>query len=860
MAASETGFGDVLRTLRVRAGLSQAALAERANLSAAAVAALERGRRSAPYPRTIDVLSEALGLSARDRAELAAAAPRHATRAQPAVATSPPSRLPSLRTGLIGRERELTRVSSLLAGASDGARLVTLTGAGGIGKTSLALHIAHSTRGDFDGGVWLVELAAITEPCNVDRAVAETLEAVDSSSETPVDAVCRLLLDKQALLVLDNCEHVLEGCARLVDTLLDRCEHLRILTTSREPLLLHGEQQLRLAPLPFQTVSATSGGTQAHSPALQLFVARAQSVVAEFELTQTNIATVAELCARLDGIPLAIELAAARIRTLSPEQILARLEDTDGLLSNANRTAPTRHQTLGAAIDWSYALLSDRERAAFRRLSVFVGEFDLEAAEAVCGAVDLGQEHVLDVLTSLIDKSLIVASSGAEHIVRYRLLEPIRHDALRRLSAEGDEARVRDRHGALFSARAREAAPHLVGSEQAMWLKRVEEDLANYRSAIRWLNGSRDKARLKAMVLDMMPVWEVHGHLAEGLGYLEQLLATVPTDSTERAQILLGIGRLGFWHVQLAHAAASLNEARTLATRHGDEELDAQAETWLGAVRRREGRYEESTALLEASLAKHEARGTATSAAWATFNLACIADLPRGSARSVRLMEDALQRYRALGNTRFVAMVSILLAADLVDVGQPERVPRLVNDALGWLAALGDRTYLATGLVTVAYTFAQIRQPLRAARLLGAAEVQRAAIGAMLPPNTLITYDQTLESIGDQLSPHAVREALAAGRAMTLEDALIEARVSLSPSAPAKPDLSLQESRALTERERQVVVFLTRGLSDQQIAHELGMSLRTANAHVRNVLSKLELRSRWQVRDRALTNSLNTDC
>jgi non-specific serine/threonine protein kinase len=195
-----------------------------------------------------------------------------------------------------------------------------------------------------------------------------------------------------------------------------------------------------------------------------------------------------------------------------------------------------------------------------------------------------------------------------------------------------------------------------------------------------------------------------------------------------------------------------------------------------------------------------------------------------------------------------------------VDVGQPQNVPRLVNDALGWLAALGDRTYLATGLVTVAYTFAQIRQPLRAARLLGAAEAQRIAIGALLPPNTLITYDQTWESVRDQLSPHAVHEALAAGRAMTLEDALIEARVSLNPCAPAQPELSSRESAALTERERQVVALLTRGLSDQQIAHELGVSPRTANAHVRNVLSKLELRSRWQVRDRALMNSLNTDC
>ena len=418
--------------------------------------------RRVPYPHTLGALAKALVLSPADHAAFVAAASEWAGAQPPIVdAPSPPTNLPALRVALVGREHEVARVGELLiARQGEGSRLLSITGVGGVGKSSLALHVAHRLRSRFRDGTWLIELDRIPDQHLVERAVAEGLGLVDHSDQPLSERVCAFLASRSALLVLDNCEHVLESCARLIEDVLDRCPNVRVLTTSREPLLVRGEQQVRLAPL--QTVApngASSADPSPDSPAAQLFVMRARSVAPDFALTPRTAEVVSRLCARLDGLPLALELAASRVRTLSPDQILARLDDIFGLLVHGGPVAPTRHQTLRAAMDWSYTSLSEPERAVFRRLAAFVGEFDLDAAEAVCSDAELDRSAVLDLLTSLADKSLVMVESVREEEASYRLLEPLRQYASRQLDASGEVADVRRRHAQWHAELAERASP-----------------------------------------------------------------------------------------------------------------------------------------------------------------------------------------------------------------------------------------------------------------------------------------------------------------------------------------------------------------------------------------------------------------
>jgi non-specific serine/threonine protein kinase len=848
-AECDAAFAQLLRQFRLRAGLSQATLAERAGLAEAAVAALERGRRRSPYAQTLGALAEAMNLDNDERAAFVAAARRTQVRViADADQRCPPSNAPSPRTILIGRDRELQRVHDLLTAEQTDTRLVSVTGVGGVGKTSLALQVAHSCRAVFTDGVWLVELASVTQPAMVDRVVAEALGAFETSVRSPAEAVRTFLRSKRALLVLDNCEQVLEACARLVEVVLDGCPGVRVLTTSREPLLLRGEQQVRLAPLAVTARPEAPQRLPVESPAVQLFVARAQNVAPEFTLNPSIRQAVVDLCARLDGLPLALELAAAYVRILAPQQILARLDDSGELPVGANRLAPTRHQTLRAAMDWSYALLSPAERAVFGRLSIFVGSFDLEAAERVCVGSELAGEEVLGILAGLVDKSLVVALHTTDHTARYRLLEPVRQYANHKLAAAGEATDTHRNHASVYLQLAERAAPELSGSAQVAWLERLEADLPNLRSAMDWLRQHGDGSEFLRLALALVPFWEVRGYLAEGREWLELAQQRSSLAPQVRVQALLGLGRVAFWQVDLNYAAAVLQGAQALARSQDDQPSVTLATTWLGAVRRRQARYAEAQALLEQSLRQHEVRVEAAPAAWALFNLGQIANRDGATAESTRLNEEALRRYRALGNVRLAAMVSVLLACDLVFLGQLEQVPRLLEEGLDVLEATSDRVFLTTGLLTLASIAAHVGESERSARLLGAVAAINASQGLTLPPNARDYYAQ-LEST-------ASREALEVGRRMAFAQALAEVREMvplirdhLNQALPTTP-----AGEALTQRERSVVRLLVRGRSDREIASELSIAPRTAGVHVRNVLGKLGLRSRWQVHD--LPNSM----
>ena len=394
-----------------------------------------------------------------------------------------PTNLPLELSSFVGREKEVAEVKRLLGDN----RLVTLTGPGGCGKTRLALAVAFEVVEDFGEGAWWVGLAPLSDPTLVPQAVAQALEVHEQPGFSLTETLADALRNKRLLLILDNCEHLIEACARFAHTLLTSCRHLRILATSRETLGVAGEADWRVPSLTLPEVERPPSVDDAvHYEATRLFVERARSRLSTFSLTPENAQAVAEVCRKLDGMPLAIELAAARVAMLSVEQISERLEDPLRLLSAGDRTAEPRQRTLRATLEWSHELLSEPERLVFRRLSIFAGGWTLEAAEAVCAGEGLEEEDVLELLSRLGDKSLVVAEVGSEDAVRYRMLEPVRQYAWKLLEDSGEAEQVRERHATYYLELAEEAEPELKGARQGEWLGRLEREHGKLRTALGW--------------------------------------------------------------------------------------------------------------------------------------------------------------------------------------------------------------------------------------------------------------------------------------------------------------------------------------------------------------------------------------
>ncbi len=504
--AEPLGFGSLLREHRIQAGLTQEALAERAGLSPRGVSALERGQHQ-PYRDTAERLAQALGLQgAALKRFLLAGRPRPhglSTRQEPANTLSPsvtprvvratpsPDRilhnLPSQLTSFVGREHEMAEVKRLL----QTTRLLTLTGTGGCGKTRLAYQVAEQLLaeqpGGFPQGIWQVELASLTHPDQVAQTIALTLGLRPSPSRPVVGILESFLETRRLLLLLDNCEHLLDGVARLADSLLRRCPGLKVLATSREALRISGETTWRVPPLslPRDDGLPPVEGLTGYE-AVRLFVERSRAGRPDFALSERNASAVLDICRRLDGMPLALELAASRLRVLSAEQLSTRLDDRFRLLTGGSRTALPRQQTLRAAIDWSYDLLDEEERELLRRLSVFAGGWTLEAAEAVCRRDAIAAEDVLDLLAHRVERSLVVAVEGPGGETRFRLLETIREYAREKLAASDERAEVQGSHANYYLEQVEDGAPQPLIVATREWVDRLEVERANVRAALRW--------------------------------------------------------------------------------------------------------------------------------------------------------------------------------------------------------------------------------------------------------------------------------------------------------------------------------------------------------------------------------------
>jgi non-specific serine/threonine protein kinase len=583
-----TTFGELLHSFRLAAGLTQAQLAERAGLSARGISDLERGLKQRPRKDTLDLLIAALELPTVDQVRLRAAVRWEGPhrRKEAAVLTLAPrpaeetTNLPIQATSFIGRAAEVAGLRELVLGAD--VRLVTITGPGGIGKTRLALHVAAGLSEAFPSGIWLVGLAPLANPDLVPQTLAAVVGLQLTGGTSWLNALSRYLRDRQCLLILDNCEHLVDAVAELCATLLAGCPHLRLLATSRETLRIAGERSWPVPPLSVPAVVKAARDDDVadvrEAEAVQLFAERAQALAPGFAVTVDNAETVARICQRLDGIPLAIELAAARLPSLSLPQLAARLGRQLRLLTGGSRTAPDRQQTLRATIDWSYAHLSLPEQVVLHRLAVFAGGATLEAAEAVCA--DEGDEpgtqnqslasvDVLDLLASLVAKSL-VQTDDAHGERRYRLLEAVREFAGEKLEQSGELRAVRDRHRDWFLALAERAEPHFTSGEQVSWLDRCQIERDNFRAALTWCDESGRSGMGLKLAAALQWFWYVRDAVSEeGIAWLSRFLASTTVNSSpqSRARALTGLGLLYFSAGDPVKALAALEEARGICER-----------------------------------------------------------------------------------------------------------------------------------------------------------------------------------------------------------------------------------------------------------------------------------------------------
>jgi predicted ATPase/class 3 adenylate cyclase len=634
-----------------------------------------------------------------------------------------PGNLPKQITSFVGRKDEQQEVAGLLDG---GARLVTLTGPGGCGKTRLAIQVAADAVDRYPHGAWVVDLAAVREPDLVDRSVAAALGVSETSGRSLTSGLVDHLAHRRLLLILDNCEHLVAACAELVDVILRSAADVRVIATSQEALGLLGEAVVRVPSLP-------------DPDAAQLFADRAALRSSEFALTPDNADMVAAICRRLDGIPLAIELAAARIPVLSLQQIAERLDDQFRLLTGGSRNALPRQQTLRAAVEWSYSLLSEPERVVLRRVAVFAGGWTIDAAGVVAANDPLDPE-VLDALDRLVARSLVVAEEQ-DGVARYRLLESIRLYAQERLTEAGEVAAVRQRHLEWFHALVLRAEPELIGADQALWFDRLAREYDNVRAAMEWCATQPDGAAdLLSITAALAYFWLVRGHWGEGRTWLERALETTSGQRTAtRARALAAAGDLATEESDLEAADAFLAESLELWRELGDDEGIAKTLSHQGNVARARFEYDTARALLTQALEIREAAGSERGVAVSLRNLGLLAALQRDYVTAADLYKRALPIARALHDKRVQATLTHALALVAFENSDPATARSLSEEGLRLSRELGDKQSIAEHLTVLSGVHACAGDESAAASTLDEAPALWRSLGSRDAPARMHT-------------------------------------------------------------------------------------------------------------------------
>jgi predicted ATPase/DNA-binding NarL/FixJ family response regulator len=806
-----------------------------------------------------------------------------------------PNNLPNQLTSFFGREHDIAEVKQWLIDY----RLVTLTGPGGCGKTRLALEIASDLTSDYEHGVWLVEFAPLNDPALITQAVAAVMGVREYPGVDLSQTVFDYLSSRHILLIFDNCEHLITDIARFVDNLFRKCPRLSVLTTSREGLGILGEAiwTVPSLSLPIQMPWTDPASAQEtvnsylNSESVQLFMARVSAVSPEFSLTVENGAWVAEICRRLDGMPLAIELAAARVRALSVKQIAERLDDRFNLLNAGSRTAPLRQQTLSAALDWSYALLSEPERRVLQRLSVFAGGAPLEGAEAVCSCECVQPADVLDVLSHLVEKSLIVADKS-HFDTRYRLLETIRQYARQKLAVQGEEEECRNCHLMFFMQWAETIATALHGKDQLVGLKQFETEHDNLRTALEWSRTNEKEATVGLRLAAACgPFWSSHCYLSEGRRHL--FAALTPKQVRDRSSVharalmysaqlayvqadypagqLLIEEALGIWRelgqenlVELAHSleifggfrmeVGDYESARRLFQDSLDTYTQLKHKNGIGALHKdlgwsamRTGDFTLAQTHLEKNLTLAQETGDKTGLVFAYSGLGEVAIRLGEYTRASELLEKGLPLSRELDNTWLEATILGSLGWVALHLRNFEPMRNLLSESLSLRVAIGDKGGIAWCLEKLGEAAVLEQQYQKAVTIFAAAAVLRISVNSVIDPVDQPEYERGLAGLHSKLGPKILNTCWEEGTIMHLSDVVVYA---LSEPAVQIENTALFDKakfQGLSKRERETAALVAQGKSNREIAQVMTVREKTVETYVTRILDKLGFSSRVQI-------------
>jgi predicted ATPase/DNA-binding CsgD family transcriptional regulator len=763
----------------------------------------------------------------------------------PVALWDPVGNLPAELTSFIGRRRELAEARAALSVT----RLLTLTGMGGVGKTRLARRLAADVHRTYANGVWQVELGDLQEPALLLQTVATSLGLLGPPGPWAINVLTDYLTDKHMLLLLDNCEHLIDACAITVHALLTACPGLQIIATSREPLSVSGERTYPVPPLSFPDVELMNYQDALPTyESVSLFVDRGAAVLPGFSLNDSNRLSIVQLCNRLDGVPLAVELAALRLRALSPGQILTQLEDRYLLGLRGSRSASPRQQTLGALVDWSYDLCSDEERLVWRLVSVFSRGFELDAAEAICAGSALAERAIVNIVISLVEKSILIREERAD-VIRYRMPQIIRDYALSRLRESTDEKEAMGRHRDWYAALVARAYEEYVGPAQLSWFRRLRQEHSNIRAALEFsLAESGEASQAIDIVLGVTDYWAAFGFLSEGRHWIDQALRRTPSPSPVRAKALDAATLLAARQGDQAAAEDFLTERRALACPRNGAEF-----AWFdyaGAmVAMYGGRLQTATQLFEEAHSRFQNNEDTHGLVATLSGLVLVAALSADSDVAVRLADEFMSLAQPRGERWVTSYVLWSLGLAKWRIGDIQHAADLHVESLTVLEPFDDKRGFGLRVEALAWISAMRGRYENAAQLLGAARHSFASIGSSVLAFSFMVNDHercessVRASLGDAMFEAAIERGAKLSFGQTIALVTGRKQIRVADQQPAGEDVAA----LLTGREREIADLIAQGLTNKEIAASLIIAPRTAEGHVEHILLKLGFSSRAQV-------------